>query len=327
MNTAEINRTAVLTRISLLLALLSQILEPVYSDRNFLALAKGSVGGDLYDFLIFYCHSAFADLGLLYLQIVLMLAISVMFFLNLNSVNKNQSSFVFLVYLMAIISIFYARDVSPDHFYILLLLIASSVARGRRIKLVILNIFSIYLLLSQRTYFNFDSTPLGYDIYNAIYPLSVGFLLLVLSTLLISRNRKRLLQVLVLITLYSASFFSPSLRMVFPIYSSLFIVSYMEDSKGLSNISSIISRFVDSMSFLSGYALIFFLIAFSFSQAGPCFKVPLHTTFMPAERVDKLIEKGGCLGEAGGFTKEERSKFEGYLMYRSVYSELRYCDY
>jgi hypothetical protein len=115
--------------------------------------------------------------------------------------------------------------------------------------------------------------------------------------------------------------------MVFPIYSSLFIVSYMEDSKGLLNISSIISRFVESMSFLSGYALIFFLMAFSFSQAGPCFKVPLHTTFMPAERVDKLIEKGGCIGEVGGFTKEEMSKFEGYLLFRSVYSDLRYCDY
>ncbi len=364
---------------SLVFAVLSQILVPIYSDRNFMALGEGGqvhqicledtlnypsdtckqamARSNLYDSLFYTIHFYFGDLGLLILQVFVVLLITLVLSRILMRGDSEHQHFRFFLYLISLISMFYGRDISPDHFVLLGVLIfiwlLSGLVRkdgpsrrnehflsGIMRAILMLYMFVIAIGLWDESFLLslFDGDvknlildrmfkgPVGEDLSVAIYSLAANIILLVIAFFTLNRELLRIAQVLFLCFVFALSLISPLMRMIFPVLCLLVIFKGMDTSVGLRNISAVLKRFTLVFDFVPAYSLVFFLLAYSFSQADGAFKYPLTTLFMPVERVDKLIAQNLCLGEENGFTREDFARYSGYLKYREVYSKLQRCS-
>jgi len=167
--------------------------------------------------------------------------------------------------------------------------------------------------------------PVGDELSHGSYAIGISLLLLLMALLTFRKDFKQVLKIMILLLLFVLALVAPLFRMIFPIYAVALISADIDNSLGLKNIAEVFTRFINSLSYLSGYALIFFLLAFSFSQADGAFRYPLTTQFMPAERVDKVLEQGRCIGEETGFSAKDFRRYAGYLKYREVYSGVMLC--
>lgn len=330
---------AKILKVVLVLSVLSQILLPIYSDANFKTLALGElvhqtnhqevlfpwgIFGEMYTSIVYAVHSNFADLGLVIFEFVLMLALSYLIFSLLPQSEPRHEHFAFFLYLISLVGVFYGRDLSIDYFFLLLVLIGLAV-KNKIARVLILGVVLCYFMQGAEFELSPENKPIGESFLMGIYSLAVNGLLLTLSVFLLNVSKKSGLIVVALVGIFVASFFNPFFRMIFSVFSLLFILNHLSESEGLCNISRSFSKLTESLRFLFGYALVFFLLAFSFSQAGGVFTYPLTTLFMPVEKVDRLIEEPTCLSNVKEFSPEEHKRYSGYFLYREVFALKTQC--